>query len=115
MSGFNMGTALVLPETGDDATIRHLKQPALLFKKVAIFHLSGFMALLEKTGSEPNLQLMAELEWLLNEGIAVPFDTEFFTDYFQEFAEHFPKVIAGAIDYANAMSYFQIKWLNLRK
>jgi hypothetical protein len=79
-AGLNTGTALVLPEAGDDATIKHLKRPALLFKKIAVFHLPGLVALLDKAGYDADLRLKAELEWLLNEGIVVPFDTEFFVD-----------------------------------
>jgi hypothetical protein len=110
-----MGTALVLPEAGDDATIKHLKRPALLFKEIAVFHLLGLTALLDKAASDADLLLKAELEWLLNEGIVVPFDTKFFVDYFQESAEHFPNIIPDAIDFASAMSHIQIEWLNLPK
>jgi hypothetical protein len=115
LSVLNLGTALVLPEAGDDATIRHLKRPALLFKRIAVFHLSGLTALLDKVSSEGDLRLKAELDWLLNEGIVVPFDTEFFVDYFQEAAEHFPNIIPDAIEYSSIMSQHQIDLLNLPK
>lgn len=78
-----MGSALVLPEAGDDAAIRHLKRPALLFKKIAVFHLPGLMALLDKASSEADLRLNTELEWLISEGIVFPFATEFFVDTFK--------------------------------
>ena len=127
ISNLNTGTALVVPEVGDDATIKHLKRPALLFQKIAVFHLSGLTALLDKASSNADLQLKTELEWLLNEGVVVPFATEFFVDHFQEAADHFPEIplmtsarrgqwcVPDAIDQANTMSYCQIPWLNLPK
>jgi len=114
--GSNRGTALVLPEGGDDATIRHLKRPALLFDKIAVFHLSGLTALLGKLGSGTDMELKAELEWLVHEGIVVPFDTRYFEDFFQQAADNFPNIMSDAMDFASRMSFVgQLPWLNLPK
>ena len=110
-----MRTALVFPETGDDATIRHLKRPALLFEKIGILHFSGLTAILEKLNSDTSLQLKAELEWLLNQGIVIRVSCEFLVDPFQEAAEHFPKIAADAMDYASAISEDQIGMVRFSK
>ncbi|SPF53318.1 hypothetical protein SBA4_5570011 [Candidatus Sulfopaludibacter sp. SbA4] len=110
-----MTTALVFPETGSDATVRHLKRPALLFEKIGILHFSGLAAILEKMNSDKSLQLKAELEWLLNQGIVVPVSREFLVDPFQEAAEHFPKIHPDAMDYCSAMSENQVLVLRLSK
>ena len=114
--GSTYGTALVLPEVGDEATIKHLKRPALLFKKIAVFHLSGLTALLGKLSSDADLQLKTEWEWLLHEGIVVPFETGFFEDFFQQAADEFPNIIPDAMDYASEMSFAgQFQWLPFLK
>jgi hypothetical protein len=114
--GSTYGTALVLPEVGDDATIKHLKRPALLFKKIAVFHLSGLTALLGKLSSDADLQLKTDLEWLVHEGIVVPFETGFFEDFYQHAADRpnffVPDHVSDAMDYASKMSFSaQFQWL----
>jgi hypothetical protein len=108
-------TALIVPEAGQRAVIRHLQHPALLFSKIAVFHLSGFLEFLVKSGSEGDLQLKTELEWLLGQDIVVPLEFGYFVDYFQEAAVHFPKIAPNALEYASAMSFAQTEWLNLPK
>jgi hypothetical protein len=114
-----LGTALVLPEPGSGATIRHLKRPALLFRNIFVMHLSGFITFLEKTAPEADLPLRAELEWLASAGIVVPFapafsDT-FLVDPFQDAAGHFPDIIPDAFDYAGAMAQWQIRMLRISR
>jgi hypothetical protein len=71
---------------------------------------------MDKIQSEADLRFKAELEWLLGEGLVVPFDeTEFCENFFQSAAEHFPNVIPDVFNYASEMSSFQIGTLRLAR
>lgn len=113
-----MGTALVVPEPGDDATVRNLKRPSLLFGRIAVWHFSGFVALLEKTGADP--QCLAELQWLKDRGVVSPLNADgprytFMTDFFQEAADHFPRIVPDALNYASWMTLNALKVLRISK
>jgi hypothetical protein len=42
----HLGTAIVIPEPGEDAIIRRLKRSILLFDTIAVFQLSELIAFL---------------------------------------------------------------------
>jgi hypothetical protein len=111
-----LGTALLVPEPGSDAVIRRLKQAILLFDKIAVLHLSGFMAFLNATGENPETQ--AELEWLVQQSLLtdVPaFYHEFLVNPFQEAAEQFPNIAPDAFEYASRVSRGQLEMLRWRQ
>lgn len=84
-----MSTAVIFPETGEDAIIRNLKRPALLFETIQILHLNGLTVFLDQLKSEDSLQLRAELLWLLDRSIIAAADFGGFTD---NLVDHFEEV-----------------------
>jgi len=80
----DFGQAIVVPEPGDSAILRHLKQPALLFDRLLVAHLSGLVAFLSETGSDADLALAAELDWLSKQNvISAPNFENYLVDHFQ--------------------------------
>jgi hypothetical protein len=106
----DLGTALVVPEPGPDAAVRHLKRPALLFNRISVLHLPGFVSFLDHFPVDRHLR--CELDWLLEQGIVTPLaggPLECFADWFHEAAGQFPRVIADATGFASRMSFLQIE------
>jgi hypothetical protein len=109
MTIIRLGTALLVPEPGEDALIRRLKRAVLLFDDIAVLHLRGFLEFLAKNG---DARLQAELEWLLGRRVLTsvhPRFEKFLVDPFQEAADHLPNVAPDALKYANWLSRFQLE------
>jgi len=102
------GAALTFPESGPDAVVRNLKRPALLFEQIYVLHLEGMLALLDKLRSESDLQFIADLEWVLGQGILRSTSPVELTNPFQEAANAHPRIIERAFEYSSAMSEGQI-------
>lgn len=112
----HLGTALAIPEPGEDAIIRRLKRYLLLFDNIAVLHLSNFIAFLSEAGHDPQLQ--AELEWLLKLGLLTPVHKRFedcLENPFQEAAARYPKALDFALEYAGFYSYLQIQAFQLTR
>jgi len=107
-----MATALVFPEAGNEAIVRNLKRPALLFEKIYVLHLTGLLGFLGQVKSENNWQLKADLEWLHDRGIVATADHQSLVDPFIEAAQRHPRIAVESFEYACQLSDLQVCGLN---
>src|SRR5690242_13971194 len=98
-----MQTAVIFPESRG-GILDNLKRPLLLFDRIAVHQLSGYLKLLDKLDDDYARRMRAELDWLGGQGVLQALETEYAEDWFTSAAEHHPNIPPDAMDFASSMS-----------
>ncbi len=105
----DMKAALVFPEPGAQAIFRNLKRPALLFDRIKIAHLNGVLEFLGRLGTETELALRSELDWLIaREMVTAPDFEPYLVDHFRLAASEYPAGMPKAFEYCCEMTDLQM-------